>query len=52
MQEAQARADALYVRPDEWSRHAVVNCLGMGFFSSDRSVREYAERIWNIRPVI
>jgi glycogen phosphorylase len=50
--EAQARADALYARPDEWSRHAVVNCLGMGFFSSDRSVREYAERIWNIRPVI
>ncbi len=50
--EAQARVDALYARPDEWSRHAVVNCLGIGFFSSDRSVREYAERIWNIRPVI
>ncbi len=50
--EAQARVDALYARPDEWSRHAIINCLGMGFFSSDRSVREYAERIWNIRPVI
>ena len=50
--EAQARVDALYATPDEWSRHAVINCLGMGFFSSDRSVREYAERIWNIRPVI
>jgi len=50
--EAQARVDALYATPDEWSRHAVINCLGMGFFSSDRSVREYAERIWTIRPVI
>jgi glycogen phosphorylase len=50
--EAQARVDLLYATADEWSRHAVVNCLGMGLFSSDRSVREYAERIWNIRPVI
>ena len=50
--EAQARVDALYATADEWSRHALVNCLGMGFFSSDRSVREYAERLWNIRPVI
>jgi starch phosphorylase len=49
---AQARVDALYALPDEWSRHAVINCLNMGIFSSDRSVREYAERIWNIRPVI
>ncbi|MBS0395215.1 MAG: glycogen/starch/alpha-glucan phosphorylase [Proteobacteria bacterium] len=50
--EAQARADALYANPDDWSRRAVVNCLGMGLFSSDRSVREYATRIWNIRPVL
>jgi starch phosphorylase len=50
--EAQARVDALYATPDEWTRRAVINCLGMGVFSSDRSVREYAERIWNIRPVV
>jgi starch phosphorylase len=49
---AQAAVDALYLNADEWSRHAVLNCLNMGMFSSDRSVREYAERIWNIRPVI
>jgi len=49
---AQARVDALYATPDEWTRRAVINCLGMGLFSSDRSVRDYAERIWNIRPVI
>ena len=50
--EAQDRVDALYRQPEEWSRRAVLNTVGMGPFSSDRSVREYAERIWNIRSVI
>jgi starch phosphorylase len=49
---AQDRVDALYGQPDEWSRKAVLNCLNMGHFSSDRSVREYADRIWSVRPVI
>jgi starch phosphorylase len=49
---AQAGADRLYGKEDEWSRKAVLNCLNMGYFSSDRSVREYADRIWNVRPVI
>jgi starch phosphorylase len=49
---AQDRVDALYAETDEWSRKAALNCLNMGYFSSDRSVREYAERIWNVRPVI
>jgi starch phosphorylase len=50
--EAQDRVDALYRQSEEWSRRAVLNTVGMGPFSSDRSVREYAERIWNIRSVI
>ena len=50
--EAQDQVDALYRQPEEWSRRAVLNTVGMGPFSSDRSVREYAERIWNIRSVI
>ena len=49
---AQDQVDALYVDEDQWSRKAAINCLGMGYFSSDRSVREYADRIWNVRPVI
>ena len=49
---AQDRVDALYRNPEEWSRRAVLNTVGMGPFSSDRSVKEYAERIWNIRSVM
>jgi starch phosphorylase len=49
---AQERVDALYERPEEWTRKAALNCLSMGYFSSDRSVREYADRIWNVRPVL
>jgi glycogen phosphorylase len=49
---AQGAVDELYLDPDEWSRRAVLNALNMGSFSSDRSVREYAERIWRIKPVL
>jgi len=49
---AQERVDELYARPEEWSQKAAVNCLSMGYFSSDRSVREYAEQIWAVRPVL
>jgi len=50
--EAQEKVDALYREPDEWSRRTVLNTLGMGTFSSDRSIREYAQRIWRIKPVL
>jgi glycogen phosphorylase len=49
---AQDRVDALYRQPEEWSRRAVLNMVGMSYFSSDRTVRDYADRIWNIRSVI
>jgi glycogen phosphorylase len=49
---AQDRVDALFATEDEWSRKAVINCLNMGYFSSDRSIREYADRIWSVKPVI
>ncbi len=49
---AQDDVEALYRRPDAWMRKAVINTLSMGVFSSDRSIREYAQRIWHIKPVM
>ncbi|WP_338414931.1 glycogen/starch/alpha-glucan phosphorylase [uncultured Sphaerotilus sp.] len=48
----QDRVDTLYRNADEWSRKAVLNIAGMGAFSSDRTIAEYAHDIWRSRPVI
>jgi starch phosphorylase len=47
---AQSRVDALYRRPREWAAMAIANVAGMGAFSSDRTIREYAESIWQVQP--
>ena len=47
----QAKVDALYAKPDEWAKKAIYNVAGMGYFSSDRTIKEYAERIWYTEPV-
>ncbi len=45
---AQARVDALYRDRDAWARMAIANVAGMGFFSSDRTIREYAKEVWGL----
>ncbi len=42
----QARVDALYRDRDAWNACALRNIAGMGFFSTDRTVREYADKVW------
>jgi starch phosphorylase len=49
--DAQERVEAAYADPDAWSRSAVLNVARTGFFSSDRSMRDYLERIWHAGPV-
>jgi starch phosphorylase len=46
----QARVDALYREPGAWAERAIANVAGMGAFSSDRTIREYAKQIWGIAP--
>ncbi len=46
----QDRVDALYRLPDQWAQRAIANVAGMGAFSSDRTIREYATQIWNVLP--
>ena len=49
---AQDAVDASFKHPDEWTRKSVINALSMGPFSSDRSIRQYADNIWGIKPVL
>jgi starch phosphorylase len=42
----QNRVDALYRDRAAWNACALRNVAGMGFFSTDRTVREYADQIW------
>ena len=44
----QRRAAACWARPDDWAEVSILNVAGMGRFSSDRTVREYATQIWGI----
>jgi starch phosphorylase len=46
----QAQVDALYRTPAAWCSRAIANVAGMGVFSSDRTIREYARQIWRIEP--
>ncbi len=45
------RVDTLFAAPDDWNRRAALNVAGMGPFSSDRTIREYASTIWHVKPL-
>jgi starch phosphorylase len=46
--DAQRQVDALWRNPSAWWRSSVLNTARVGWFSSDRTIREYADDIWNV----
>ncbi|MBO4452942.1 MAG: glycogen/starch/alpha-glucan phosphorylase [Clostridia bacterium] len=49
--DARRRMMAAYADKERWNRMALNNVARAGFFAADRSIREYAEKIWHIEPV-
>ena len=49
---AQSEVDGLFRNPEAWARKAVLNVARSGYFSSDRTINEYASRIWEVAPVL
>ncbi len=47
----QDKVDDCYRQPLDWTRRSIMNVAGMGMFSSDRTVREYASEIWGVAPL-
>jgi starch phosphorylase len=49
--ECQDRVSQAYKDQEHWNRMAILNVARMGKFSSDRSIRDYCEDFWNVKPV-
>ena len=48
---AQEKVEQLYRDPAAWTQKAILNVAGMGLFSSDRTIAQYAETIWNVEAL-
>tara|TARA_R110002167_G_scaffold56767_1_gene161093 strand:- start:119 stop:1453 length:1335 start_codon:yes stop_codon:yes gene_type:complete len=48
--DAQQRADKAYCDKSGWAKMAILNTARMGKFTSDRSIKDYVEKIWKLQP--
>ncbi len=48
---AMHRAEKDYLDREKWNKMALLNVARIGYFSSDRSIMDYAKNIWHIKPV-
>ncbi len=48
---AQEEINEAYKDQDKWAKMAIINVAKSGKFSSDRTIKEYADEIWNLKPV-
>jgi len=45
---AQRKVDTVWLQPRDWTVKTILNTVNMGWFSSDRTIKEYARDIWNV----
>jgi starch phosphorylase len=43
--------EQLYKDEDKWLEASIINIAKSGYFSSDRTIDQYAKEIWNIKPI-
>jgi starch phosphorylase len=48
----QEQVDVEYAQPMLWARKCLLNIARMGKFSSDRTIRQYSQDIWNVKPCL
>ena len=48
--EADGKLCELHRKPDEWTQKVILNIAGSGKFSSDRTIGQYAQEIWGVKP--
>ena len=49
--EVQEQVSLAYKDPAKWIRMSILNVARMGKFSSDRSIKEYCDKIWKTHPL-
>ena len=49
--DAQDQVSELYQKKEDWTKKSIYNVARVAKFSSDRSVKEYAEKIWKVKPI-
>jgi starch phosphorylase len=49
--DAQDKVSELYQKKEDWTKKSIYNVARVAKFSSDRSVKEYAEKIWKVKPI-
>jgi len=50
--DCQQKVSEAYRDKDHWTKMSILNVARMGKFSSDRSIREYCENIWQVKPLL
>jgi starch phosphorylase len=50
--DCQLQVDAAFADSDAWTRKSILTVARMGRFSSDRAIREYAQNIWRVAPIV